>query len=105
MGNLGAPEIVIIVLVIVLLFGAKKLPDLARSVGRSMRIFKSEVKEMSNDDGQPIQDFQQPVQQQLPQGQQYQQPQQGYQQQPQQSYQQPQQQGYQQGYEGGNYSS
>lgn len=46
MPSLGAPEIILIVLVILLLFGAKKLPDLARSVGRSMRIFKSEVKEM-----------------------------------------------------------
>ncbi|OWO65098.1 Sec-independent protein translocase subunit TatA [Corynebacterium diphtheriae] len=35
---------------VLLLFCAKKLPDAARSLGRSMRIFKSEVKEMSNDD-------------------------------------------------------
>ena len=46
----GPWEILIIVLVVVLLFGAKKLPDAARSIGRSMRIFKSEVKEMGNDD-------------------------------------------------------
>jgi len=36
--------------VLVLLFGAKRLPDAARSLGRSMRIFKSEVKEMRTDD-------------------------------------------------------
>lgn len=42
----GGWELLIIVLVILLLFGAKKLPELARSVGRSARIFKSEVKEM-----------------------------------------------------------
>lgn len=48
--NLGPFEIAIIALVIILLFGARKLPDAARSLGRSMRIFKSEVKEMSNDD-------------------------------------------------------
>ena len=48
--NLGPWEIIAILVVIVLLFGAKKLPDLARSVGRSARIFKSEVKEMKNDD-------------------------------------------------------
>jgi sec-independent protein translocase protein TatA len=48
--NLGAPEIIIILVVLVLLFGAKRLPDAARSLGRSMRIFKSEVKEMGNDD-------------------------------------------------------
>lgn len=53
----GGWELVLILAVIVLLFGAKKLPDAARSLGRSMRIFKSEVKEMSNDDkpAQPTQ--------------------------------------------------
>ncbi|MDK8794562.1 Sec-independent protein translocase subunit TatA [Corynebacterium sp. MSK041] len=50
MPNLGAMEILLIVFVILLLFGAAKLPDLARSVGRSARIFKSEVKEMQNDE-------------------------------------------------------
>ena len=44
--QIGAPEIIIILVVLVLLFGAKRLPDAARSLGRSMRIFKSEVKEM-----------------------------------------------------------
>lgn len=50
MRNLQAPEIILILVVLVLLFGAKKLPDAARSLGRSMRIFKSEVKEMRKDD-------------------------------------------------------
>ena len=50
--NLGAPEIILILVVLVLLFGAKRLPDAARSLGRSMRIFKSEVKEMGHDDEQ-----------------------------------------------------
>ncbi|RWA23738.1 hypothetical protein MELE44368_00620 [Mycolicibacterium elephantis DSM 44368] len=36
----------------VLLFGAKKLPDAARSLGKSMRIFKSEIKEMQSDSKQ-----------------------------------------------------
>lgn len=49
MPNLGPMEILLIVFVILLLFGAAKLPDLARSVGRSARIFKSEVNEMQND--------------------------------------------------------
>lgn len=48
MPNLGAPEIIIIVLVLVVLFGWKKLPDAARSLGRSMRIFKAEVEEMKD---------------------------------------------------------
>ncbi|MFV8380142.1 Sec-independent protein translocase subunit TatA [Corynebacterium hindlerae] len=48
----GPQELIIIAIVLILLFGAKKLPDAARSLGRSMRIFKSEVREMQND-GQP----------------------------------------------------
>jgi sec-independent protein translocase protein TatA len=48
--NLGAPEIILILVVLVLLFGARRLPDAARSLGRSMRIFKSEVKEMRGED-------------------------------------------------------
>lgn len=56
--TVGPAQIAIIILLIVLLFGAKKLPDLARSMGRSMRIFKSEVHEMGNDD-QRYQDEQQ----------------------------------------------
>ena len=44
-------HILILVLVIVIVFGWKRLPDAARSVGRSMRIFKSEVEEMKGDKG------------------------------------------------------
>ena len=39
-----------IVVIFALLFGAKRLPDSARQLGRSMRIFKSEMKEMKADD-------------------------------------------------------
>nr|WP_225954941.1 Sec-independent protein translocase subunit TatA [Kibdelosporangium phytohabitans] len=42
-GNLGATELLIIAVVVVLLFGTKKLPDMARSLGRSMRILKAET--------------------------------------------------------------
>lgn len=38
-------ELILIVLVVVLLFGAKKLPEAARGIGRSLRIFKAEVKQ------------------------------------------------------------
>jgi sec-independent protein translocase protein TatA len=48
-GNLKPLEIVLIVLVILLLFGAKKLPDMARSLGKSARILKSEAKQMKKD--------------------------------------------------------
>ena len=47
--TVGPWEILLIVFVVLLLFGATKLPELARSVGRSARIFKSEVNEMQND--------------------------------------------------------
>jgi sec-independent protein translocase protein TatA len=49
-GNLRPLEIVLIVAVILLLFGAKKLPDMARSLGKSARILKSEAKAMKKDD-------------------------------------------------------
>ncbi|MES2996414.1 MAG: twin-arginine translocase TatA/TatE family subunit [Verrucomicrobiota bacterium] len=39
-GSLGTPEIILIFVVILLLFGAKKLPELARGVGKSMGEFK-----------------------------------------------------------------
>jgi len=40
----------LVILVVVILFGAKRLPDSARSLGRSLRIFKSEVKELNKDE-------------------------------------------------------
>ena len=43
-------HILILLIVVLVLFGAKRLPDSARSLGRSMRIFKSEMKEMSTDE-------------------------------------------------------
>ena len=46
--NLGPREVVILLIVVLVLFGAKRLPDSARSLGRSMRIFKSEMKEMKD---------------------------------------------------------
>jgi sec-independent protein translocase protein TatA len=53
MPNLGGWEIVIIIGVLVLLFGAKKLPDMARSIGQSARVFKGEMKGLKDDDGRP----------------------------------------------------
>jgi len=42
-------HILLLVIVLVVLFGAKRLPDSARSLGKSMRIFKSEMKDMKDD--------------------------------------------------------
>lgn len=42
-------HILLLLIVLVVLFGAKRLPDSARSLGRSMRIFKSEMKEMKDE--------------------------------------------------------
>jgi sec-independent protein translocase protein TatA len=49
MNALKPQHILILVIVIIILVGWKKLPDAARSLGRSMRIFKSEVEEMKKD--------------------------------------------------------
>ncbi|NGP05721.1 Sec-independent protein translocase subunit TatA [Rhodococcus sp. 14C212] len=49
MGAMSPWHWAIVALVVVVLFGSKKLPDAARGLGRSMRIFQSEVKEMTNE--------------------------------------------------------
>ncbi len=107
MGALKPWHIIVLVVVLILLFGAKRLPDAARSLGRSLRIIKAETKGLVDDDdvaekAEP-QHARQPLhpteihnagQQPYPQ-QGYQQPQPGYQQpgyqQPQPGYQPPQQ--------------
>lgn len=50
MGNIGATEIILILLVLILLFGARKLPELARGSGRALRIFKAETKGLVDDE-------------------------------------------------------
>ena len=52
-------HLIILVLVVVLLFGAKRLPDAARSIGKSMKIFKAETKDLSgeksaHEDAEPV---------------------------------------------------
>ena len=46
----GLPHLIIILVIILLLFGAPKLPGLARSVGQSMKIFRNEIKDPSKAD-------------------------------------------------------
>ena len=62
MGNLGVWQLVIVLVIVLVLFGAKRLPDAARGLGRSLKIFKSETqglvsnnddeKSTDNDDGE-----------------------------------------------------
>jgi sec-independent protein translocase protein TatA len=49
----GWPHLLLILAVILLLFGAAKLPALARSIGQSTRIFRGEMKAMRSDDTKP----------------------------------------------------
>ncbi|GAA1828929.1 hypothetical protein GCM10009836_03400 [Pseudonocardia ailaonensis] len=53
MGSLSPTHWLIVLGVVVLLFGAKKLPDLARSVGQSARVFKGEIKGLKDDAAVP----------------------------------------------------
>ncbi len=63
MGDALAPwHIIILLVVFVLLFGARKLPDSARSLGQAMRIFKAETKGMhTDDDGKEVLPGRQPT--------------------------------------------
>ncbi len=51
--QIGPTEILLILGVVLLLFGGRKLPELARGSGRALRIFKSEVKELKDDEKSP----------------------------------------------------
>lgn len=55
MGPFGAPELILILIAMLLLFGYKKLPDASRSLGRSLRIFKGEMKGMKDDGAEGVQ--------------------------------------------------
>lgn len=48
-GNLGAGEIILIVLVILILFGAKKIPELAQGIGKGMREFKKALNDVQDE--------------------------------------------------------
>jgi sec-independent protein translocase protein TatA len=50
MNSLKPWHLLVLAVVFIVLFGSKRLPDSARSLGRSLRIFKSEVQEMNKDD-------------------------------------------------------
>ena len=48
-GNLGAGEIILILLVVLILFGAKKIPELAKGLGKGMSEFKKGLKDVENE--------------------------------------------------------
>lgn len=48
-GNLGAAEIIVIALIVLLLFGGKKIPELMKGLGKGIRNFKEGMKEIEND--------------------------------------------------------
>ena len=50
MGGLGPPELIIILVIVLLLFGAKKLPDLASSMGKSIKEFRKASEDADADD-------------------------------------------------------
>ena len=52
MGRIGAPEIIVILVIVLLLFGARKLPELARSIGTSARELRKGMAEDDEDEGE-----------------------------------------------------
>ena len=54
MNSLKPWHLLVLAVVFLILFGSKRLPDSARSLGRSLRIFKSEVQEMNKDDAKEV---------------------------------------------------
>ncbi len=49
MGSIGMPELIVIFLVVLLLFGSKRLPELAKGLGKGMREFKKATRELRDE--------------------------------------------------------
>lgn len=49
LGGLGSTEVIVILVVVLLLFGAKRIPELAKGLGKGIREFKDATKEIKND--------------------------------------------------------
>lgn len=58
--NMGAPQIILILFLVLLLFGAKRLPELARGMGKALREFKSATKDVEDDIRSAFEDDQKP---------------------------------------------
>ena len=63
MGAMRPWHWIVVLLVVLLIFGGNKLPELAGSVGKSMKVFKKEVKELQDDDASSAQQPQAQIQQ------------------------------------------
>ena len=63
---IGAPEIIFIVLIVLLLFGGKKIPELMKGMGKGVKMFKQGMTEMEEEVKRPLEDqpSQQPTEQQ-----------------------------------------
>ena len=48
-GRLGLPELIIILLIIILIFGANRLPEIGRGIGKGIKNFKDSTREGQND--------------------------------------------------------
>lgn len=51
---LEKPSVLVVLVLLIVVFGAKRLPDSARALGRSMRILKAEAKGLKDDDANPV---------------------------------------------------
>ena len=52
MGNIGVPELLVILLIVLVLFGSKKIPELAQGLGKGIREFRKASRELNDDDEQ-----------------------------------------------------
>jgi sec-independent protein translocase protein TatA len=58
MGRIGLPELILILVVFVLLFGAQKLPELGAAMGRAIREFKKTINDVQDDVKKPLENNQ-----------------------------------------------
>ena len=64
--GIGAPELIIILVIVLLLFGAKKLPEMARSLGKSQREFKKGMREGAEEADEEDRDLEQKTREEKP---------------------------------------
>lgn len=54
LGNLGFTEILILLLVLLLVFGARRIPEIGASIGQGIKEFKRSLKDVAEDDARPV---------------------------------------------------